>query len=270
MLGGLVFAQRLTDVPSAATAAAAVALFCLVSGGVYLLNDVIDLEKDRQHPVKRLRPLAAGELSVTAAMLAAGTLIAGSVLGAFLLQRTFGLAVAAYVALQLCYAFALKQVVILDVLAIAAGFVLRAVGGAAVIEVPISPWLYVCTVLLALFLALGKRRQELALLEETAHNHRPILAEYTLPLLDHLITIVTTCALLAYMLYTFFAESLPRNHAMMWTIPFTLYGMFRYLYLVHARHEGGSPDVLLLRDRPLLACVALWGVAVVVILYVLR
>jgi 4-hydroxybenzoate polyprenyltransferase len=172
-----------------------------------------------------------------------------------------------YLALQGLYVAALKHAVLLDVLALAAGFVLRAVAGAVAVAVPISPWLYVCTLLLALFLALGKRRQELLLLHAGAAEHRPALEQYTVPLLDHLLQVVTTALLLAYMLYTVLAENVPRNHTMMLTIPFVLYGLFRYLYLVHARGEGGSPEEVLLRDRPMAACVLLWAAAVVLILY---
>jgi 4-hydroxybenzoate polyprenyltransferase len=185
----------------------------------------------------------------------------------FLINWRFGLIALAYLLLNLGYSFALKHVVILDVFAIGAGFVLRVVGGAVAINVPVSPWLYVCTILGALFLGLTKRRHELLLLEAEAGHHRRILQEYSPQLLDQLTTIVTATLVMAYSLYTFSAENLPRNHAMMLTIPFVLYGVFRYLYLVHQRSAGGSPEDLLWQDRPLLATCLLWGVTVVALLY---
>jgi 4-hydroxybenzoate polyprenyltransferase len=204
---------------------------------------------------------------VEVAVVAAGVLAVLGLLAAFALSRGFFAAVVAYVALQAAYIGVLKHLVILDVMALAAGFVLRAVAGAMAVDVPISPWLYVCTMLLALFLALGKRRQELVLLSGNAAGHRPALEQYSIGLLDQLVQVVTTSLVFAYMLYTFSAENLPKNHSMMLTIPFVLYGLFRYLYLVHERGEGGSPEDVLLRDRPTAACVVLWGVAAVLILY---
>jgi 4-hydroxybenzoate polyprenyltransferase len=267
VLVGLVFARELGQPPQVLRAVAAALLFCLLSGAVYLVNDLLDVEKDRLHPTKRFRPLAAGTLSPALATAVAAVLLAGGLLAAWLLSPAFAAVAAGYLALQALYVSWLKHAVILDVLALAGGFVLRAVAGAVVVGVPISPWLYVCTMLLALFLALGKRRQELVLLEGAAEGHRPALAQYTLGLLDHLLQTVTTSLLVAYMLYTVFAENLPRNRAMMLTIPFVLYGLFRYLYLVHARGEGGSPEEVLLRDRPLAAGVALWALTAVAILY---
>ena len=267
VLVGLVFARELGRPDLVLRAVAAAVLFCLLSGAVYLINDLLDVPKDRLHPVKRSRPLAAGRLSPVVAWVAAGCAIVGGLLAAYALSPAFCGVAAGYLGLQALYVAALKHVVILDVLALAGGFVLRAVAGAVVVSVPISPWLYVCTMLLALFLALGKRRQELILLDAGAGGHRPALEQYTIGLLDHLIQVVTTSLLLAYMLYTFSAENLPKNHAMMFTVPFVLYGIFRYLYLVHVRGEGGSPEEVLLRDRPLALCVLLWGAAAVLILY---
>jgi 4-hydroxybenzoate polyprenyltransferase len=242
-------------------------LFCLLSGCVYLINDIADIDKDRLHPTKRRRPLASGRLPVGVAVVAAGALVLVGLTGAYVLSPGFFAVVAGYLALQAAYIGALKHLVILDVMALAAGFVLRAVAGAVAVDVPISPWLYVCTMLLALFLALGKRRQELVLLSGAAAGHRPALEQYSVGLLDQLVQVVTTSLVFAYMLYTFSAENLPRNHAMMLTIPFVLYGLFRYLYLVHERGEGGAPDEVLLRDRPTAACVLLWGLSAVLILY---
>ena len=267
---GIAFVGLLFDPGRLVKVAMAFGLFCLVSSAVYLFNDLIDVEKDRAHPEKRHRPLAAGRVrpgvaAGTSAALGGGGLIAG-----WALAPAFGLVLTSYVGLQLAYSLWLKHFVVLDVMTIAAGFVLRAISGAVVIAVPVSPWLYVCALLLALFLALGKRRHELVLLREDAANHRPILDHYPLAFVDQLLMVVTTAALLAYMLYTFSAENLPANHAMMLTIPLPVYGMFRYLYLIYARGDGGAPDAILLRDRPLLATVALWGVVSILILYIWR
>jgi 4-hydroxybenzoate polyprenyltransferase len=272
VLVGLVFAREAGDPPQAARAVAAAFLFCLLSGAVYLANDLRDAPQDRLHPTKRRRPIASGTLSPTVAGVAAAALVIGGLAAAFWLSPAFGAVALAYLLLQGAYVGGLKDVVILDVLLLAGGFVLRAVAGAVAVEVPVSPWLYVCTLLLALFLALGKRRQELVLLTaaggaEGPEAHRPALAEYTVPLLDQLLQIVTTSLLVAYMLYTFFAENLPRSRAMMLTIPFVLYGLFRYLYLVHARGEGGAPEEVLLRDRPLAVTLILWALASAAILY---
>ncbi len=267
VLVGLIFARQLGQPEPVVRATLALVDFCLLSGAVYLANDLVDLEKDRRHPVKRHRPLAAGLLSRRVAAAAAALLAAGALALALALSRPFFVTAVAYLVLQGLYLACFKHLVILDVLALAAGFVLRASAGAVVIDVPISPWLYVCTMLLALFLALGKRRQELLLLAVDAAEHRPALEQYTVGLLDHLMQIVTTSLLFSYMLYTFSAENLPRNHAMMLTIPFVLYGLFRYLYLVHVRGEGGAPDEVLLRDAPLALCVGLWALSAVLILY---
>ena len=233
-------------------------LFSFLSSAEYLLNDLVDVAQDREHPQKRYRPLAAGRLSPTVVLGSAGLLAAAGLLGSFLLAPVFGLVASGYVALMVAYTLVLKHLVILDVFVIAGGFLLRAVGGAAVIGVPVSPWLYLCTTLGALFIGLTKRRQELVLLQDQASSHRRILREYTPALLDQMINVVTSSTVITYSLYTFSAESLPANHAMMLTIPFVLYGIFRYLYLVHTRNLGGSPEEVLLRDKPLLLDILLW------------
>jgi 4-hydroxybenzoate polyprenyltransferase len=287
LLVPIVFAREALNPERLFKALAAVALFCALSGAVYLMNDARDAERDRLHPRKRLRPMAAGELRVETGVWAAA-LIGGAALAlAVVLSPAFGLVAAAYLALQGLYVLALKEIVILDVLALALGFVLRAVAGAVVVGVPISPWLYFCALLLALFLALGKRRQELVSLTASdaaaaggttdvaegevglARRHRPALEEYTVGLLDQLIQVVTTCLVLAYSLYTFSAENLPRNHAMMLTVPFVLYGLFRYLYLVHVRGAGGAPEEILLRDRGIAMCVVLWALTAGAIIYLM-
>lgn len=264
---------------------AAFAVFCLLSGAVYLFNDLVDVEKDRAHPRKRLRPIASGKLGSGAAKIALVVILLIAFAAALSLDRLaagypypaaapilpfpypFTLVGAAYIVLQIAYSFYLKHRVILDVFSVAAGFILRAVGGAAVIQVPISPWLYVVTILLSLFISFSKRRNELTVLEDAAPNHRAILREYTPELLDEMIAVTTASTVISYSLYTFSAENLPKNHAMMLTIPFVLYGIFRYLYLIHVKNEGGSPEELLLRDRSLATAVVLWCLAVVAILY---
>jgi 4-hydroxybenzoate polyprenyltransferase len=269
VFAGLLFGRRLFDLSALAEACAAAAIFCALSGVVYLLNDVADREADRRHPLKSKRPIASGELSPGLALATAATLALVSLALAFWLRPLFGLVALAYVVLLAAYSARLKHVVIIDVLTIAIGFVLRAVAGAVVIDVAISHWLLVCTVLLALFLALSKRRQELTLLAESATEHRRILGEYSPYLLDQMIGVVTASTLIAYIFYTISPETVQNFNTeyLALTIPFPLYGIFRYLYLVHQREGGGSPTELLVTDRPLLACVALWAVTVVLIVY---
>lgn len=245
-------------------------LFCLVSSADYLVNDVRDRESDRLHPTKRRRPIAAGALSPRAAVGWAGVLSMTGLAGMFALDLRAGGVVAGYIALMLAYSFYLKHTVLLDIMTISAGFVLRAMSGALVIEVPISPWLYVVTALGALFLAINKRRAELLLLEDQANRHRSTLEEYTPDLLNQLAATVTASTLIAYGLYTFTADNLPDNHSMMLTIPFVLYGIFRYLFLVHAKNQGGSPEEVLLKDWPLLLDILLWVVASLTVLVVFR
>lgn len=250
-------------------ATAAFGLFCALSGVVYLVNDVSDRESDRQHPLKSRRPIASGALPVRIAVVAAIAITAASLVGSAMLGRGFLLVAVCYLALQALYSGPLKQIVIIDVLAIAIGFVLRAVAGAVAVDVDISHWLLVCTILLALFMALAKRRHEIVLLAEGATSHRAILREYSPYLLDQMIAVVTASTLIAYIFYTISPET-QEKFGTPWlglTIPFPLYGIFRYLYLVHRREGGGSPADMLLTDRPLLACVALWAVAVALIIY---
>lgn len=242
-------------------------LFCALSGIIYLINDLVDLEKDRLHPKKRFRPLASGALSPNVARGAIVVLLLLTLPASFALGVWFGVIALIYVSLMLLYSFALKNIVILDVFTLAAGFVLRALAGAAAIQVPASPWLYVCTALLALFIGFAKRRHELVLLEDNATQHRLILKEYTPEVLDQMISVTTASFVMAYSLYTFSAKNLPPNNAMMLTIPFALFIVFRLLYLVHIKGEGGSPEEMLLRDRWLFGAVLLWGISIVAILY---
>jgi 4-hydroxybenzoate polyprenyltransferase len=254
----------------AARAALAFVVFCLSSSAIYLLNDVIDVEKDRQHPKKRFRPIASGALPASAAIVASVTLMPAGVLGAYLLSPGFAAIIGGYLVMQLLYVSVLKHLVLVDVFVIAIGFVMRAAAGAVVIGAEISPWLYTVTLLGALFLGLCKRRNELLLLEGDAGKHRKILDEYTPALLDTLISITAAAAIMAYSLYTFTSPKLPANHMMMLTVPFVVFGMFRYLYLAHRKNEGGSPEEVLLKDRPLLVTIVLWIATAALILGVER
>jgi 4-hydroxybenzoate polyprenyltransferase len=269
IFGGLLFGQRLFDLHSVVYASAAFIVFCALSGVVYLLNDVADREADRRHPLKRQRPIASGALSASTALLAAGIIVVTALGIAFWLRFEFGLFAAAYVGLLALYSGPLKHVVIIDVLTIAIGFVLRAAAGAVVIDVPISNWLLVVTILGALFLALSKRRHELVLLADEATSHRATLQEYSPYLLDQMISVVTASTLVSYAFYTINPETVEKFHTthLGLTLPFLLYGIFRYLYLVHQKEGGGSPAEMLLNDRPLLLCVALWALAVALIIY---
>ncbi len=269
VFAGLIFGLELFNAAAVSRAVAAFVVFCALSGVVYVVNDILDREADRQHPLKARRPIASGALSPVVAGSAAAVLAAGALVAAFWLGVPFGVVAVAYLLLQFAYSALLKHVVILDVLAIAIGFVLRAVAGAVVIGVPISHWLLVDMILLALFLALSKRRHELTLLANGAIEHRKILGEYSAYLLDQMIAVVTASTLVAYIFYCISPETVQKFGTDMLglTIPFPLYGIFRYLYLVHRREGGGSPSQMLLTDRPLLVCVALWVAAVVVIVY---
>ncbi len=269
VFAGLLFGMQLF-VPSAVLRAlAAFAIFCGLSGVVYLLNDILDRDSDRRHPLKSKRPIASGALSVHAATVSAIAIGALALAGSVALGWTFALVAAAYLGLQALYSTSLKHVVIIDVLTLSFGFVLRAVAGAVAVNVEFSHWLLVCTILLALFIALNKRRHEITLLADDAATHRPILGEYSEYLLDQMIAVVTASTLISYVFYTISPET-QEKFGTPWlglTIPFPLYGIFRYLYLVHRREGGGSPSELLLTDRPLLVCVALWATAVAVIIY---
>jgi 4-hydroxybenzoate polyprenyltransferase len=269
VFAALIFSEKLLDPASVRAATAAFGIFCVLSSVVYLINDVADRESDRQHPLKRLRPIAAGEVPVNVAIATAMVLGAVALGAAFILAPTFGIVAAVYLALMVAYSGPLKHIVIVDVLTISIGFVLRALGGAAAIHVDISHWLFVCTILGAMFISLAKRRHELVLLADGAIGHRKILGEYSAYLLDQMIAIVAAATLLSYILYTISPETVQKfgTTALELTIPFPLYGIFRYLYLVHKREGGGSPADLLLQDRPLLACVVLWVAAAVLIIY---
>ena len=265
----LIFSRGLTDEHQLLKVTLAASIFCLVSSAVYLINDLADAPEDRNHPVKRFRPVASGDLSASVALSAAIILTIVGIGGAWVLDSRFLLTVVLYVGLNVLYSLALKHVMLLDAFIVAAGFVLRVLAGGIVIHVEISPWLVVCTTLLALFLALTKRRHELVLLGNNASSHRATLANYSPYFLDQLIGIVTASTLMAYALYTLsddVARKFPGKRLEL-TIPFVLYGIFRYLYLVHQNEEGGNPTRLLLTDPVLLFVVSAWAISVVVIIY---
>jgi len=251
------------------TSLAALVIFCLLSSGAYILNDIFDLKKDQKHPLKSQRPIASGKISVPQAAVFSIIIMAVALILSFRINSYFGLCGLGYVVLNLFYAAFIKNWVILDVMAIALGFVLRAVAGAVAIQVEISSWLLVCTTLLALFLSLGKRRQELILLEEEAKAHRSILTEYSPYFLDQMIAVVTASTVVAYCFYTLSPEIEEKFNTQLLslTIPFVIYGIFRYLYLIHQKIEGGNPTKTLLTDKPLLINIFLWFVAVLIILY---
>lgn len=266
----LVFDVKLFNPRYLAQTVAGFVLLCLISGTVYIINDLVDIEKDRQHPKKRKRPLASGQVGASAVTIAAILIPLVALPAGFLLAPGFGAILTGYLLLQIAYSFWLKNVVIIDVMVIAAGFLLRVAAGVPLVDAErFSPWLYVCMTLLALLIGFGKRRQELVLLKENANAHRASLQEYNLSLLDHIISIVTASTLVAYAFYTFSAPNLPSNYTMMLTIPFVLYGIFRLLYLIHVKEMGGAPEEIALSDRPLQVTFLLWGLSVVVVVYVL-
>lgn len=248
---------------------AAFGLFCMAASAVYLLNDLVDIEKDREHPKKRLRPLAAGKLSPAFAAVAAGLFAILSLVGGFALAPWMGGILLIYLAQNLLYSYWLKHVVIIDAMVVSFGFLLRVIAGVVVVHVAnFSPWLYVCSALLTLFISFGKRRHELVLLDGNATSHRAILQEYNLPFLDQIITLITTSMLLAYTLYTFEAKTaLASSQRMLLTVPFVFYFVLRYLYLIHVKKLGGAPEELLFEDKPLLAGVVLWGAAAIAVIY---
>ena len=268
VFAGVIFSQQMLT-PLAWMAFGAFAIFCGLSGAIYLFNDVADVERDRLHPTKRLRPIASGKVSRTTATVVAVLLLAGSLAFAFRMSSRFGLVALAYGGLLIAYSVWLKHLVILDVLTVAAGFVLRAVAGAVAVEAEISGWLLICTILLALFLALGKRRHEYRSLARDAAAHRPILAEYSEGFLDQMIAVVTASTVTAYALYTMSPETVAKFHTRLLplTLPFVLYGIFRYLYLLYRRDLGGNPSDLVVNDRALLIDALLWMLATFVIIY---
>lgn len=266
IVAGIVFDGQLLVIDSLLRVGVAFVLLCLSAGTIYIINDLVDIEKDRQHPKKRHRPLPSGQLPVRVAIGAAVVLPVVTLGAALAFSPALAVVLLAYIVLQIAYSFSLKNIVLLDVFTISAGFMLRVVAGVVVIEVArFSPWLYVCMGFLSLFLAVGKRRQELIMLDEKAANVRTTYKQYTLPLLDEMLRMVMTGSVLAYTLYTF--ESDPMRPGLLLTIPFVLYAIMRYLYLMHVEGKGGAPEEVLFEDKPFFISVALWGLTVLIVLY---
>ncbi len=270
LFAGLIFDQKLVDLHSFLHVLAGFMIFCLLSGVVYIINDISDIEGDRQHPKKRFRPIASGDLPVSVAWIVSISFIIIGLLLAFRLSIPFGCFILFYVTLNFAYTKWLKHIPIVDVIVLASFYVIRVAAGVVLIDVQrFSPWLYVVTTLLALFIGFGKRRTELSLLASDAKNHRRVLEGYTIPLLDQFITIVSGTTIVAYSLYTFSAPNLPSNHTMMLTIPFVLYGIFRYLYLI-SMEQGGSPEDVVFADKPLQVSIILYGIAVIIVFYLMN
>jgi 4-hydroxybenzoate polyprenyltransferase len=268
VFAALIFDRQLLKINSDIRAFAGFIIFCFISSAVYIINDIIDFESDKKHPTKRLRPIATGQLPFSTAILFALIITISSLIAGFWLSPVFGILVTIYFFINLLYSKWLKHIVILDVIIIAFGFVLRVASGVSLINVErFSPWLYVVTTLLALYIGFGKRRSEISLLNADAIHHRRVLDGYTLPFLDQIITIVSSTTIIAYSLYTFSAPNLPADHSMMLTIPFVLYGVFRYLYLIQVKHAGGAPEELLFTDRPLQMTILFFGFLILVIFY---
>jgi 4-hydroxybenzoate polyprenyltransferase len=270
VFAALIFSRNLFDLGNLLRAVAAFLSFSLLSGAVYIINDLVDRENDREHPLKRLRPIASGRLASGTAVMGAVVATVLALVGGWILDWRFGLIAAGYFVMQLAYSFRLKQVVLLDVMVVAAGFALRAVSGTFVVHVSISPWLFVCTILLALFVALAKRRHELVNLENGGVVHRAVLSSYSEVLLDQMIAVATSATVVTYCLYTIAPETVAKfgTHNLILTVPFVLYAVYRYLYLVYRRELGGAPERVLLSDLPLLVAILLYLVSVVVIVYI--
>jgi len=269
LFGGIVFSRHLFEADSFVRALLGFFVFCVLSGFVYVLNDVTDVEKDKKHPEKQDRPIASGALAPAFALPASAVLAALALLVAFYLSPGFGLVSLLYVVIQVLYSYVLKNLVMLDILTISAGFVIRALAGAIVIDVEFSSWLIACTIFLSLFLAIAKRRHELVTLGDNAIAHRFILQEYTPQLLDQMISIVTASTIMAYTLYTMSPETAKKfgTQYLYVTVPFVLYGLLRYLYLVYCREMGGSPAQILLEDTPLIIDILLWIACILILVY---
>ncbi|MBI9045378.1 MAG: decaprenyl-phosphate phosphoribosyltransferase [Anaerolineaceae bacterium] len=268
LLAAIIFDRQLTNPEAIFRTAAGFVLFSLLSSCVYIINDLSDIEADRNHPKKKNRPIAAGKISIPLAISVLIGLLIVSFSASWMLSPSFSLIALIYFLINLAYSKWLKHIPLIDVMIIATGFVLRVAAGVSLIQVErFSPWLYVVSTLLALFIALGKRRSEIVLLADDANSTRKVLDGYTLGLLDQLMIIVSSTTIMGYCLYSFSAPNLPDNHTMMLTIPFVLYGIFRYHYLVQVKKEGGAPDELILSDKPLMATGALYGLSVLIIFY---
>ena len=271
VFGPLLFSHKMSDVATNLRTLAAFVLFCMAASAAYILNDLMDLDADRQHPTKRLRPVASGEISRSAAIIIAVVLALAAVVGSRTLGTTFALIVLCYIVLNVSYSLGLKQVVIVDVMMIGAGFVLRVLGGAAAVGVSPSHWLVLCTILLSVFLGFTKRRGELVMLQEKANEHRKVLTSYSLTFLDQMIGVVTATTLMCYILYTVDGRTLEHvtdgSRGLLLTVPFVMYGIFRYLYLVYHKELGDSPTSAVLRDRMMLLGIMAWVLVCMAVIY---
>ncbi len=269
IFAALIFSARLFDLQDLLITLRGFLLFSLAASGIYIFNDIADLERDKLHPIKSQRPLPSGKLPVSVAAMSAAFLIGGSIMAAFFQNLGFGITLLLYAVLNVAYSLKIKDIVILDVMTISAGFVLRVIGGALLINVGASEWLIICTVLLSLFLGFSKRRHEITILESQAHTHRAVLEHYSPYFLDQMIGIVTASTVMSYALYTISEETVRKfgTSHLIYTVPFVLYGIFRYLYLVHKKIEGGNPTKAAVTDRPLLINIILWIVAASLIIY---
>jgi len=269
VFAGLLFSKNVFSPYLFGKVSAGFVIFSLAASSIYLLNDIIDVENDRQHPKKKNRPLASGRLNMSTAWAAASVLALASVLAAYAIDRQFVAIVITYIGINIFYTLRLKHLVILDVMCIASGFVLRVLAGTALAGVVASDWLIICTITLSLFLGFSKRRHEITLIGNEAENHRKVLAQYSLPFLDQMISVATACTVIAYALYTVSEETVARfgTRNLIFTLPFVLYGIYRYLYLIHERKSGGNPTNAVLHDRPLLVNCLLWGVVTFLIIY---
>lgn len=266
----LIFSKYLFDVERVILLLTACAIFCFISGAIYLINDVADIDKDKKHPEKSKRPLASGKLKVSTAVATAIVLVVGSILSAFWLNLWLGVVIVSYFILNVIYSFYMKHIVILDVMSIAFGFVLRVLGGAITISVQPTSWIIICSALLALFLGFSKRRHELVILEENGNVHRKVLVHYSPYYLDQMISVVAASTVMSYILYTISAETVQRfgSTKLLLTVPFVFYGIFRYYYLVHKKGVGGDPTIALINDTPLIINVILWAVCASILIYV--
>lgn len=271
LFAGIIFSQNISNIPMLLHAISGFILFCLISSAVYIINDINDVEKDKAHPIKRFRPIPAGLISIKFAIILATFLAIISIALSFFINKSFGMYALVYFIMMVCYSIILKQVVILDILIIAIGFVIRASAGIEAIrylgqDVPISPWFIACTLFLALFIAICKRRHELFLLNNNAIEHRKVLEEYSPEFINQMVSVSTSATVISYALYTITGTKFG-SEKMVMTIPFVLYGVFRYLYLVYKKDEGGAPDVLIFKDKYLVINVLLWLITVCIILY---
>ena len=263
VFSGLIFSQNILNPPLFAKTFQAFILFCMISSCVYIINDLVDIEKDKLHPTKKYRPLVSGDVNKRVAIIILSCLMLLSISGSFALDFKFGLIILSYFIINTLYSIKLKHIVIIDIMIISVGFVLRAISGAVVINVEISPWLLICTVFLSLFLALSKRKNELIVLEDNAKNHRKILGDYSIDLIEQMLPVVTSCAIISYALYTFTGA---RTNIMMITIPFVIYGIFRYQYLTYKKGFGGRPESAFFCDKPFIINVLSWGISSILIL----